>query len=178
MLLFSRLAILILSSQDRISNPVGTTIRVQDFLSSIPVRRQTVLKSANKILSRIKLLLQDYAIAKPTVRISFKVLKAKNDKGNWSYVPKKNATALDAADQVYSRPLSAALSTVSWPKDQHPVNSTSSDSINSPSEVMRINALLPLPTCGRMLTVLALLHHRLTCSRYSCYNAYKATHPC
>ena len=167
-----------LTSQDLISNPVGTTIRVQDFLSSLPVRRQTVLKSANKILYRIKLLLQDYAIAKPVVRITFKVLKAKSEKGNWSYVPKRDAITLDAAGQVYSRSLSAALSTANWPKDQHLVNGTSPGSIDSPPKVVRIDALLPLPTCGRMLTVLAKLDHRLTCCRYRNDNTYKATHPC
>ena len=114
----------------------------------------------------MKLLLQDYAIAKPAVRITFKVLKAKNDKGNWSYVPKKNATTLDAAGQVYSRPLSAALSTVNWPEAQHLVNSILFGSIDSPTKVVRINALLPLPTSGRMLTGVAELRQRLICSRY------------
>jgi DNA mismatch repair ATPase MutL len=60
---------------------------VQNFLSNVPVRKQTVLKSTSKILSSIRKLLLSYAFARPETRITFKVLKAKSDKLNWSYAP-------------------------------------------------------------------------------------------
>ncbi|KAJ5708559.1 hypothetical protein N7488_008360 [Penicillium malachiteum] len=91
-----------------ISHPVGTTVRVVDFLKHIPVRKQVVLKSATKILSKIKKLLQSYAIAQPSKRLSLKVLKAKNENNNWVYAPASNATLSDAAVKVFGRELSSS----------------------------------------------------------------------
>ena len=86
-----------LSSCSSASHPVGSTIRVKDFLKSIPVRKQTALKNAVKTLSTIRKLLQTYALARGTVRLSLKVLKGKNDKANWQYSPIDNADGLRAA---------------------------------------------------------------------------------
>lgn len=86
--------------QERASHPVGTTVKVTDFFNGLPVRRQTALKDATKCLGRIKRLLQAYALARPAVRFSLKVLKAKNDKGNWMYAPKPGAGIEDAALKV------------------------------------------------------------------------------
>jgi DNA mismatch repair ATPase MutL len=79
------------------SHPVGTTVRVQDFLFSIPVRKQTVLKASTKVLVDIRKLLYSYAFARPTVRLILKVLKGKNDKANWSYAPCKSNDDLASA---------------------------------------------------------------------------------
>jgi DNA mismatch repair ATPase MutL len=79
---------------------VGTTVRITDFLKHIPVRRQTALKGAARNLTRIKKLLQAYAIAQPAKRLSLKVLKAKNENSNWTYAPSADASLLDAALKV------------------------------------------------------------------------------
>ncbi|KAI4178567.1 MAG: hypothetical protein LQ346_007404, partial [Caloplaca aetnensis] len=71
-------------NEDRVSQPVGTTIRVTEFLKGLPVRRQTALKDATKQLAKVKRTLQAYAFARPSVRLSLKVLKAKSDKNNWT----------------------------------------------------------------------------------------------
>ncbi|KOS38324.1 hypothetical protein ACN38_g10866 [Penicillium nordicum] len=84
----------------RTSHPVGTTVRITDFLKHIPVRRQTALKGAARNLTRIKKLLQAYAIAQPSKRLSLKVLKAKNENGNWTYAPSADASISDAALKV------------------------------------------------------------------------------
>ncbi|KAJ5622534.1 DNA mismatch repair protein C-terminal [Penicillium herquei] len=91
-----------------ISHPVGTTVRVVDFLKHIPVRKQVVLKSATKILTKIKKLLHSYAIAQPSKRFSLKVLKAKNENNNWVYAPASDATLSDAAVKVFGRELSSS----------------------------------------------------------------------
>jgi DNA mismatch repair ATPase MutL len=69
-------------------------VRVQDFLKTIPVRRQTAVKSASRTLSDIKQLLQSYAFARPNIRFCLKILKAKNEKYNWTYGPKPGSTTL------------------------------------------------------------------------------------
>ncbi|OQD69053.1 hypothetical protein PENPOL_c002G03603 [Penicillium polonicum] len=84
----------------RTSHPVGTTVRITDFLKHLPVRRQTALKGAARNLTRIKKLLQAYAIAQPSKRLSLKVLKAKNENSNWTYAPSADASISDAALKV------------------------------------------------------------------------------
>jgi DNA mismatch repair ATPase MutL len=88
---------------------------VQDFLKTIPVRRQTATKDASKTLSDIKKILQAYAFARPTVRISFKVLKAKNDKNNWTYAPSPGTNSLlSAAAKIVGQEVAAHCQLKSW----------------------------------------------------------------
>ncbi|KAJ6186570.1 hypothetical protein N7519_007871 [Penicillium mononematosum] len=89
-----------LTGTQRTSHPVGTTVRITDFLKHIPVRRQTALKGATKNLSRIKKLVQAYSIAQPSKRFSLKVLKAKIENNNWTYAPNADASLSDAALKV------------------------------------------------------------------------------
>jgi hypothetical protein len=81
---------------------VGTSVRATDFFNSLPVRKQTALKAAPKTLAKIKHILQAYALARPTIRFSLKVLKAKTDKGNFLYAPKAGASSVkDAASKIF-----------------------------------------------------------------------------
>ena len=75
------------------SHPVGTTVRVERFLEAIPVRKQAAEKLSLKTLGRIRRTLQAYALAKPYLRLSFKVLKAKDEKSNWKYPIHARATS-------------------------------------------------------------------------------------
>ncbi|KAI9714218.1 MAG: hypothetical protein M1812_006439 [Candelaria pacifica] len=90
-------------SQERASHPVGTTIRVSDFFKNLPVRKQTSLKASVKTLAKIKQTLQVYALARPAIRFSLRVMKAKNDKGNWTYAPNIVAGMADAALKVVGK---------------------------------------------------------------------------
>ncbi|KAJ5698699.1 DNA mismatch repair protein C-terminal [Penicillium macrosclerotiorum] len=96
----------LLESQ-RMSHPVGTTVRISNFLKDVPVRRKTILKCAAKMLAKTKKLVQCYAMARPSVRISLKVLRAQNENNNWSYVPPVNATIPNAAINIVGRELSS-----------------------------------------------------------------------
>ncbi|KAI6902947.1 hypothetical protein KC318_g7207 [Hortaea werneckii] len=97
--------------QERASLPVGTTVRITDFIKANPVRRQQALKNAEKVLKKTKQMLQAYAFARPHVRLSLKVLKAKNEKGNWVYAPKPNGSLEDAALKIVG---SACVSQCAW----------------------------------------------------------------
>ncbi|KAL8964672.1 MAG: hypothetical protein Q9183_004288, partial [Haloplaca sp. 2 TL-2023] len=92
-------------NQSRVPQAVGTTVRVTEFLKSLPVRRQTALKNSAKQLAKVKRTLQAYALARPSVRFSLKVLKAKSDKDNWTYAPKSEASVSDAAIKVLGKKL-------------------------------------------------------------------------
>ena len=87
-------------AQERTSTAVGTTVKITDFIKSNPVRRQVALKHTDQTLKRIKRILQSFAFARPLVRFSLKVSKAKNDKGNWMYAPKAGGNAEDAAFKI------------------------------------------------------------------------------
>ncbi|KAA6415918.1 MAG: hypothetical protein FRX48_00637 [Lasallia pustulata] len=89
--------------QERASHPVGTSVRLVDFLNNLPVRRQTALKSSAATLSKIKRTLKAYAIARPSTRFSLKVLKARTEKDNWVYAPKVGACVSDAAIKVVGK---------------------------------------------------------------------------
>ncbi|KAJ4287314.1 hypothetical protein N0V90_012712 [Kalmusia sp. IMI 367209] len=92
-----------LISTGHVSAPVGTTVRVTNFLNTLPVRKEAALKDASKILSKIKRLMQAYAFARPAVRFSLRVLKAKSKKGDFMYAPKKDAKVEDAALKIMGK---------------------------------------------------------------------------
>ncbi|KFY07416.1 hypothetical protein V492_07160 [Pseudogymnoascus sp. VKM F-4246] len=86
------------SNKSSISHPIGTTVCVSNFLFALPVRRQTSISDASKTISKIKNLLQSYALARLQVRFILKV--SKTGKGNWSYIPHPKAYLKEAAIQV------------------------------------------------------------------------------
>ncbi|KXT08621.1 hypothetical protein AC579_5969 [Pseudocercospora musae] len=88
------------TGQEKASLPVGTTVRITDFIKNNPVRRQVVLKNAETCLKKIKRTLQAYAFARSRVRLSLRVLKAKDNKAGWIYAPKPNGNAGDVACKV------------------------------------------------------------------------------
>jgi len=87
------------------SHPAGTTVRVSHLFQSLPVRKQMNLKEAPKHLSRIKRLLRAYALVRPNVRMSLKVLRAKTEKGNFTYAPNPGMsnTAEDAMLKIFGK---------------------------------------------------------------------------
>lgn len=99
------------TGQERASTAVGTTVKITDFITSNPVRRQVALKHTDQCLKRVKHLLQAYALARPHVRLSLRILKAKNGKGNWMYAPKVGGNAEDAAFKVVG---AACASQCTW----------------------------------------------------------------
>ncbi|KAK0867057.1 hypothetical protein LTS02_004412 [Friedmanniomyces endolithicus] len=97
--------------RERASLPVGTTVRVTDFIKSNPVRRQRTLKDAERCLKSVKQTLQAYAFARPHVRFSLRVLKAKSEKSNYMYAPKPGGSVEDAALKIVG---SACVSQCTW----------------------------------------------------------------
>ncbi|KJK62000.1 Histidine kinase- DNA gyrase B- and HSP90-like ATPase [Aspergillus parasiticus SU-1] len=106
-----------LISSQRASHPVGTTVRINDLFKHIPVRRQSSLKSAVKTLTRIKKLIQLYAMAQPSKRLSLKVLKARNENNNWIYAPGRDATVTDAALKIAGTDVTCSCVLKEWPSE-------------------------------------------------------------
>ncbi|KAI0404879.1 hypothetical protein F4802DRAFT_215402 [Xylaria palmicola] len=81
------------------SAPVGTTVSVTGLFGRQPVRKQMAAKEAKKTLDKIQALLRAYAMARPRLRLLFKVLQTPAK--TWSYSPKRNATAMEAVLQLF-----------------------------------------------------------------------------
>ena len=106
----------LVDSERRMSHSVGTTVQIDHFLSSFPVRKQLAEKNSTKNLTRIKSLLQRYALARPGLRVSLKVIKAKTSKVDWGYSPRTGLTeipfrqlVLDAAIKIFGTKAAEAL---------------------------------------------------------------------
>ena len=90
-----------IDQRTRTSHAVGTTVCVKNFISKIPVRKQTALKAAPKTLVKVKELVQSYALARPSIRFGLKVVPA--GKISWSFAPRPNDGIREAAMQVIGR---------------------------------------------------------------------------
>jgi DNA mismatch repair protein MutL len=90
-----------IDNRSRTSHPIGTTVSVTKFMYKLPVRKQTFLKESSKTLGKIKELLQAYALARPSIKFSFKVLK--ENKASWSYAPRPNDGIREAVSQIIGK---------------------------------------------------------------------------
>lgn len=142
---------------------MGTTFRVEGFLQALPVRRQTAKKAAPKTLAAIKKLLHGYAFARPSVRIIFKILKAKSEKGNWTYGPKIGSSSLqDAVSKIVGQEVATHCELKSTSSQQ---NLSEEGNENGYS----IEAILAKTDAGTSLTTLdrqTLMVHQ-TCPRFT-----------
>lgn len=84
--------------------PAGTSVCVTDLFGAYPVRHKRAIGEATATVLKVKGLLECYALARPQVKLSFKVLGGKQ---SWSYVPTSGAALKDAVVQVMGRELAA-----------------------------------------------------------------------
>lgn len=87
-------------NQERTPAPVGTTVSVTALFSRLPVRQQVILKEAQRNITNTKHLLHAYALARPQIRLSFKVMGG-NSKQSWSYSSHPQATVKEAVVQIF-----------------------------------------------------------------------------
>lgn len=124
-------------SQQRTSAPVGTTVSVTGLFNSLPVRKQFALKEAQKYLVGIKHLLYSYALARPQIRLSFRVLGG-SSKHSWSYAPRPGAAIREAVVQVFgAEVMSQCLIRT--------ISSNAEEQNEQVSEKLTIEAVLPNP---------------------------------
>ncbi|EED13355.1 DNA mismatch repair protein, putative [Talaromyces stipitatus ATCC 10500] len=106
-----------LVSTEKASHTVGTSVCLNGFLKKIPVRRQAAVKSASKTISKIKKLLQAYAMARLGIRLSLKVLNGRNEKDNWTYAPSSTASIVDASRKVVGVETAGQCESKAWPEN-------------------------------------------------------------
>ncbi|KAK5629976.1 hypothetical protein RRF57_005691 [Xylaria bambusicola] len=81
------------------SAPVGTTVNVINLFSCQPVRQRVAVREAKKCLDQIQELLQSYIMARPQLRIIFKILHTPTKV--WSYSSNRRTTVIEAALQLF-----------------------------------------------------------------------------
>ncbi|KAH7369071.1 DNA mismatch repair protein MutL [Plectosphaerella cucumerina] len=81
-----------------VSAPVGTTVTLLRLFDGMPVRKKEYTKKAPHFISSIRRQLLAYVLARPHVKITFKVL-GETRKSDWSYAPARPPSARDAATQ-------------------------------------------------------------------------------
>lgn len=104
------------------------------------------MKASAKSLKNIKKLLQAYAFARPSVRFSFRVLKAKNDQGDWAYVPTRQPTALDVAVKIVGKKVVNECQWKSWNSNWE--ETPSDPEVENDEASYKFEAILPTPSCG------------------------------
>ncbi|KAA8576264.1 hypothetical protein MFRU_009g01750 [Monilinia fructicola] len=139
-------------SQSRTSHPVGTTVCVMNLMSKLPVRKQTALKEAPKTIGKIQELLQRYALARLSIKLTLKIVKG--TKGAWSYAPRPNGAIKDAVSLIIGREaaLQCSETSIIFPESSDlelGVGADVSSDVNPPSEVVtsnfRFEAFIPRP---------------------------------
>ncbi|KAI0012159.1 hypothetical protein F4779DRAFT_569650 [Xylariaceae sp. FL0662B] len=93
------------SKQLKTSAPVGTAVSVTNFFSRLPVRYQIAVRESAKTLDKLRELLRSYAMARPQLRLSFKVLQS--PKHTWLYSPMKDSGVSETALQLFGIELKA-----------------------------------------------------------------------
>lgn len=92
--------------QRQTSAPIGTTVSVANLYSRLPVREQVAVNNALKSLAKTKQLLHSYALARPQLRLSFR-LTGRSNKQPFSYSPRAGACVKEAAIQIFGTELAS-----------------------------------------------------------------------
>ncbi|KAI4591959.1 hypothetical protein KJ359_012034 [Pestalotiopsis sp. 9143b] len=87
--------------QDQIAAPVGTTVCVSQLFYEVPVRRQVALKEAKKAIEKIRGLFFSYVMARPQIKMIFKVYK--HPALGWSYSPRPSTSFKEAIFQTLGK---------------------------------------------------------------------------
>lgn len=127
-----------IQSQSRTSHPVGTTVCVTNFMSKLPVRKQTALKEAPKTIGKIQNLVQRYALARLSIKLTLKIVKG--TKGTWSYAPRPHGTIKDSVSLVIGREAALQCSEVSIIFPEPPTSEIdTSEGADTPADVNSAN---------------------------------------
>ncbi|KAL6834654.1 hypothetical protein V8C40DRAFT_282413 [Trichoderma camerunense] len=86
-----------------VSAPVGTTVQITKLFETLPARKQYSLKNSAKYIQSTKDLLKACALARPDLRLSFKVLGEATH--CWSYAPVCAAGVKEATLQLFGTTL-------------------------------------------------------------------------
>ncbi|PHH63784.1 hypothetical protein CDD81_5441 [Ophiocordyceps australis] len=87
--------------QDRqpVSAPIGTMVQATHLFKNLPARRHSVVAGRRKTLAQMHELLKSYALARPYLRLSLKVVGDSSQ--SWSYSPTASPSVREAVLQIF-----------------------------------------------------------------------------
>ncbi|KAF2151985.1 hypothetical protein K461DRAFT_257498, partial [Myriangium duriaei CBS 260.36] len=106
-----------LRSEQPKSHAIGTTVRVEQFLTSYPVRKQIALNNKMEMIKGMRAMCQAYAFARHGMRISFSVLKSTKQSERWLFASRTPDTLKDTAMKVVGHPAAAQCQLVEMQYD-------------------------------------------------------------
>ncbi|KAH6604765.1 dna mismatch repair [Trichoderma cornu-damae] len=124
-----------------VSAPVGTTVQVTRLFEALPARRQHSLKHSAKHIQAVKDLLTSYALARPDLRLSLKMVGETTY--SWSYAPVCASGVDEAALQVFGKALANSCIHVS--RNSACDQATPLQFDQQPPQDFILDALIPKP---------------------------------
>ncbi|RFU75605.1 dna mismatch repair [Trichoderma arundinaceum] len=124
-----------------VSAPIGTTVQITKLFETLPARKQYCLKNSAKYIQFTKDLLKAYALARPHLRLLFKVLGEASH--CWSYTPTSATGVNEAALQIFGKLLANSCIHVSRNSGCDRTAGFQLD--QQPSEDFILEALIPKP---------------------------------
>ncbi|KAK1828210.1 hypothetical protein QBC39DRAFT_156311 [Podospora conica] len=133
--------------QERKAAPIGTTVSATRLFHKFPVRLRTAKQEASRTIQTIKRLLQSYALARPHVKMTFKILGEPDTA--WQYTPGPKPTPKDAVLRVFGVGLSSVCNLYQLSDiETGPCVDTMSDCSSATATIARglaFEAVLPRP---------------------------------
>ncbi|KEY65655.1 hypothetical protein S7711_08729 [Stachybotrys chartarum IBT 7711] len=123
---------------------VGTTIEATRLFEHVPVRKQTALKQSHKSLVKIKELVHCYALARPDLKLVFKVLG--EGKPRWSHAPTSPPKFREAAIQIVDASVASNYLELYSSRNGRVLTHQEFQRQSSPDN-LTLQALLPRPDC-------------------------------
>ncbi|KFA64122.1 hypothetical protein S40285_00879 [Stachybotrys chlorohalonatus IBT 40285] len=123
---------------------VGTTVEATQLFEHVPVRKQTALKQSHKSLAKIKELVHCYALARPDLKLVFKVLG--EGKPRWSHAPTSPPKFREAAIQIVDASVASNYLKLYSSRDGRVLEHQEIQRQSSPVN-LTLQALLPRPDC-------------------------------
>ncbi|KAL7944762.1 hypothetical protein V8C42DRAFT_80733 [Trichoderma barbatum] len=124
-----------------VSAPVGTTVQITKLFETLPARKQYSSKKGTKYIQSTTDLLKAYALARPDLRMSFKLLGEATHR--WSYAPVCAAGVKEAALQLFGTTLANSCIHVS--RNSECDQTTSPQLSQQLPEDFILEALIPKP---------------------------------
>jgi hypothetical protein len=107
------------------------------------------LKNAAKTITKIRRLLQVYAIAKPSTRLSLRVLGNISENYNLTYSPKPTTGLIEAALIVIGAEIITHCTYKEWPTGEHEENNAEQPTLSANMDSgYKLTALLPKTDAG------------------------------
>ncbi|KAL1875293.1 hypothetical protein VTK73DRAFT_10190 [Phialemonium thermophilum] len=134
------------ASLERVSAPVGTSVKVVGLFSRLPVRQRTAAKDSSGTIAKVREMLQAHALSRPQIRFSLRVLSRPGL--SWSYTPGKRPGTREAVLRMFGSEVVSQCFEIGFegsPADKRTQESLPGKRLDVDAALFAIEALVPRP---------------------------------